>query len=260
MLRLASIFWTCALHREAKPHILLLACATLDQSTPSSAQPLARLNWRSMSKQLAFRAFGCTNLMPQNVSAFPLQLEYKDSNEAHLIVSSWMLRAVVSVSCHIRQKLGSTWPFLTEVDIRGYLGMITGQRPRISCETTLPLLLEFASYQRKLFSVAIQMVRPGGILVYSTCTLNPYECEGVVGWALQTYPQLRLLQAEPGVGQGGLRGCGLPDHLCPAVQRFHPSQPDIDTIGFFIAKFALEHQPLAAHLPLSTEPAAPVAD
>ena len=33
--------------------------------------------------------------------------------------------------------------------------------------------MQTARYQRKLLRVAVQLLKPGGHLVYSTCTINP---------------------------------------------------------------------------------------
>ncbi len=35
------------------------------------------------------------------------------------------------------------------------------------------LVMQTARYQRKLLRVAVQLLKPGGHLVYSTCTINP---------------------------------------------------------------------------------------
>ncbi len=48
---------------------------------------------------------------------------------------------------------------------------------------------EIAATQRELIDSAFHALRPGGTLVYSTCTLNREENEEVVNWLLQTYPQ-----------------------------------------------------------------------
>lgn len=42
--------------------------------------------------------------------------------------------------------------------------------------------------QREILSAAAKMVRPGGRMVYSTCTFNPDENEGNVAWFLQEHP------------------------------------------------------------------------
>ncbi|WCJ34864.1 Ribosomal RNA small subunit methyltransferase F [Euphorbia peplus] len=122
-----------------------------------------------------------------------------------------------------------------------------GLRPRLSAgEETVESLRHHAKYQRKMFDQAVKLVRPGGVIVYSTCTINPGENEGVVRYALDTYRFLSLEPQHPKVGGPGLLGgCEFPDgykeewlrpgeeHL---VQRFDPSS-SLDTIGFFIAKF-----------------------
>lgn len=43
-------------------------------------------------------------------------------------------------------------------------------------------------------------------MTYSTCTINPEENEAIVRYALDTYPCLRLVPAEPRVGGPGLWG------------------------------------------------------
>lgn len=49
--------------------------------------------------------------------------------------------------------------------------------------------LEIASTQRELIDSAFHALRPGGMLVYSTCTLNRDENESVVNWLLERYPE-----------------------------------------------------------------------
>lgn len=48
---------------------------------------------------------------------------------------------------------------------------------------------EIAATQRELIDSAFHALRPGGTLVYSTCTLNRLENEDVVEWLLARYPQ-----------------------------------------------------------------------
>ncbi|KAF7833494.1 putative methyltransferase NSUN6 [Senna tora] len=124
-----------------------------------------------------------------------------------------------------------------------------GLRPRLFAgEETIESLRTHARYQRRMFDQAVQLARPGGVIVYSTCTINPGENEALVRYALDTYKYLSLAPQNPRIGGPGLVGhCEFPDGyleewLRPGeeelVQRFDPSSP-LDTIGFFIAKFAV---------------------
>lgn len=45
-----------------------------------------------------------------------------------------------------------------------------------------------AGLQRGLARRAVELLRPGGVLVYSTCTVEPLENEGVVDWLLEHLP------------------------------------------------------------------------
>ncbi len=47
---------------------------------------------------------------------------------------------------------------------------------------------EIAATQRELIDSAFHALRPGGTLVYSTCTLNREENEAVCMWLKETYP------------------------------------------------------------------------
>ncbi|MBB1201295.1 16S rRNA (cytosine(1407)-C(5))-methyltransferase RsmF [Enterobacteriaceae bacterium 89] len=48
---------------------------------------------------------------------------------------------------------------------------------------------EIAGTQRELINSAFHALKPGGTLVYSTCTLNREENEDVLAWLLAEYPQ-----------------------------------------------------------------------
>lgn len=122
-----------------------------------------------------------------------------------------------------------------------------GLRPRLFAgEDTIESLRNHAKYQRRMFDQAVQLVRPGGVIVYSTCTINPGENEALVRYALDKYKYLSLAPQHPRIGGPGLVGsCEFADGyveewLRPGeeelVQRFDPSSP-LDTIGFFISKF-----------------------
>lgn len=68
-----------------------------------------------------------------------------------------------------------------------------------------------ANRQREILSCAVSMLRPGGVLVYSTCTFAPEEDEEMVDWLLASYPDLELLPIDTdalGISEGDLPGTG----------------------------------------------------
>ncbi|KAI5213047.1 tRNA (cytosine(72)-C(5))-methyltransferase NSUN6 isoform X1 [Manis pentadactyla] len=134
-----------------------------------------------------------------------------------------------------------------------------GQRPNMACSWTLKEVTSYQPLQRKLFTVAVELLKPGAVLVYSTCTVTLAENEEQVAWALRTFPCLQLHPQEPQIGGAGMMGAGLSLEQLKQLQRFDPSvvsllDTDIDSlrdavtgdmiwlankdcIGFFIAKF-----------------------
>ncbi|KAM8802327.1 tRNA (cytosine(72)-C(5))-methyltransferase NSUN6 isoform 1-T1 [Rhynchonycteris naso] len=134
-----------------------------------------------------------------------------------------------------------------------------GQRPNMACSWTLKEMTSYQPLQRKLFSVAVRLLKPGGVLVYSTCTITLAENEEQVAWALTAFPCLQLQPQEPQIGGEGMMGAGLSVEQLQQLQRFDPSvaplwDMDVDSlrearvedmirlankdcIGFFIAKF-----------------------
>ena len=62
-----------------------------------------------------------------------------------------------------------------------------GQRPQFNISMKTKELASFPKIQRKLFTVAQKLLKPGGILVYSTCTFTIEENEGLVAWALEKF-------------------------------------------------------------------------
>nr|CAG8444175.1 9721_t:CDS:10 [Entrophospora candida] len=107
------------------------------------------------------------------------------------------------------------------------------------------------AYQKKLFESAFSLLKPGGTLIYSTCTINPSENEKIVSWALQTFKgNLILLEPEIKLGKPGLLNAGLSDEQRMMVQRFDPSasmkmneEDDCNDIGgkTIVAKPCADH-------------------
>lgn len=70
----------------------------------------------------------------------------------------------------------------------GVLGKKTDLKYKASKEGMEALV----SLQRKILSVIQEYVKPGGKLIYSTCTVNPAENMENVHWFLEQYPQYTL--------------------------------------------------------------------
>lgn len=51
---------------------------------------------------------------------------------------------------------------------------------------------ELVQIQRFLLKAAISACKPGGTIVYSTCTLSPEENEGVIDWILEKQPHVSI--------------------------------------------------------------------
>jgi len=112
-----------------------------------------------------------------------------------------------------------------------------GLRPKLREVVTVRELEKHAEYQKLLMWAAVRLLKEGGVLMYSVCTLNPGESEGMVRYALDSFP----LQLEPPhrpelrLGGPGLRGTNLSEAERMLVQRFDPTEQDSN--GFFLAKF-----------------------
>ncbi len=75
--------------------------------------------------------------------------------------------------------------------------------PRILEEWNEGLVRQCTQRSRMLLEQAAGMLRPGGRLVYSTCTFNPEENEKTILWFLENHPEFRVADtgiqgAEPG--------------------------------------------------------------
>ena len=100
------------------------------------------------------------------------------------------------------------------------------------------MITKLAREQKELIEVAFRLLKPGGEMVYSTCSLEPEENEGVVSSLLEKHEDAEVME----VKLSGLK-------RSPAVlefkkEKYHPSvkhairiwPQDNDTEGFFVAK------------------------
>lgn len=95
-----------------------------------------------------------------------------------------------------------------------------GQRPQLNNRTSVSQLQSYPALQQKLMKNAVALLKKGGTLVYSTCTLTTAENEKIVHWTLSTFGNMMLEKQEIHVGGYGRPGSELtPDEL-QKVQRF----------------------------------------
>lgn len=69
---------------------------------------------------------------------------------------------------------------------------VLGKKTDLKYKATEEGCRQLAKLQREILSVVSRYVKPGGTLVYSTCTINPAENMDNVHWFLQEYPHFGL--------------------------------------------------------------------
>ena len=55
---------------------------------------------------------------------------------------------------------------------------------------------ENAARQREILAEVVKMLKPGGQLVYSTCTFAPEEDEQIIAWLLSEYPEFQVVATD----------------------------------------------------------------
>lgn len=70
---------------------------------------------------------------------------------------------------------------------------VLGKKTDLKYKITREGIESLVKLQREILSVVKAYVKPGGTLVYSTCTINPAENRDNVHWFLEQYPEFSLL-------------------------------------------------------------------
>lgn len=87
-----------------------------------------------------------------------------------------------------------------------------GNRPLLECQASEQDILSYPVLQKKLLEAAVKLLKPGGTLVYSTCSISHLENEKVVAWMLENFADaLNLVPASPLLGGSGWKNVGLTD-------------------------------------------------
>lgn len=106
---------------------------------------------------------------------------------------------------------------------------VMGKKRDIKYRQKEEALTEITLLQKEIIRQAVSYVKPGGTLLYSTCTINPLENEKMAEWILQEFP-VKAEDLSEAVK-------GLP-HCETAEKGYVQLLPGVhDTDGFFFAKF-----------------------
>ncbi len=105
---------------------------------------------------------------------------------------------------------------------------VLGKKKDIRYRITKEAMEELTELQRRILDVVWRYVKPGGVLIYSTCTLNPDENHKMAEWFLDNHPftPQRLAPHLPEELKG--------EEDKGMLQLFPGSH---ETDGFFIARF-----------------------
>ena len=115
---------------------------------------------------------------------------------------------------------------LADVPCSGY-GVI-GRKPDIKYRASAQSQRELVRLQRRILENAAAYVKPGGILVYSTCTIGREENQDNIKWLLSGKP-FRLESLEPYLCRE-LQGGTAPEGYLQLLPGIHKCD------GFFMAR------------------------
>jgi 16S rRNA (cytosine1407-C5)-methyltransferase len=112
---------------------------------------------------------------------------------------------------------------------------IRSGRPETWAHWSEKKIKEVARKQKRLLISAIRALKPGGTLLYSTCSFAPEENELVIQDALRRYPEMKVIPADipvDNVQQGLSEWAGK--SLNPEVKKCTRILPNQHMDGFFL--------------------------
>jgi 16S rRNA (cytosine967-C5)-methyltransferase len=110
------------------------------------------------------------------------------------------------------------------------------RNPDLKTRQTVESIAELNAKQRAILAAAASLVKPGGRLVYGTCSLLTEENEDIVGEFLAAHSDFRLVPAGEVLKRQGVEIAGMDDYL-----RLQPHVHDTD--GFFAAVMERQKAP-----------------
>jgi len=107
-----------------------------------------------------------------------------------------------------------------------------GKTPSLKWRLTSDALEKFTKIQWQIICSAIQAVKPGGRLIYSTCSVTVEENEMQIERLLRLNPEFSLEKQIPFIGQAGLRNLDY-------CQRLYPHLDGCN--GYFVASLTRKY-------------------
>ncbi|MHA1269527.1 MAG: transcription antitermination factor NusB [Candidatus Helarchaeota archaeon] len=104
---------------------------------------------------------------------------------------------------------------------------VYSNRPIMKWKSIEKDLKFFTKFQWNLLFLSTKLIKPGGIIVYSTCSISVDENEFIIKKLLSKNKNFELLEQKPFIGDPGLLGLNKTQRLYPHIH---------NTEGFYIAK------------------------
>jgi 16S rRNA C967 or C1407 C5-methylase (RsmB/RsmF family) len=99
------------------------------------------------------------------------------------------------------------------------------------------LVYRLVAEQRRVIELGFTVLKPGGTMVYSTCTQEPEENEGMVSWLLARHPDAEVLPIDLNIVRSDAVTEFNGETYNPETNkclRIYPQ--DNNTEGFFVAR------------------------